>query len=573
MKPEVLRYAVAVLFFSGLLSSARAVGDATWETTPTSSYWYSTTNWTPENVPNTINDTATFGVSSITTINEAPGGLTTNLGAFVFTPGASAYTIDFSRDLYTVAEIAQGVTNDSGVLQIFSVPISSEFRDINELNNVVSFINSATAGALTQWTAAGSSTGAYRPAEIIFNDSSTAASGTFIINPGGSDRGGEDGDGFGGIIDFRNSSTAGQSTINVNGGAAGADYGSAPSAYFTDEATAADAIITMTGGTIPFADGGVLDFYLSSSAGNAQITNEGGAFGEAKPGQTSFHDTTTASNATIIADAGVEGASGGLVQFWDGSTGESARLELFGNGTLDISFHSAPGVTVGSIEGDGRVTLGANRLTTGANRLSTTFSGVISGTGSLAKIGSGTLTLTGPNTYSGATQVSRGKLLMQDRTGSLMIIRGNVSAAGGAFGGSGRVGGAVIVGTPSGRPGTLEANELRGGNFIIQKSLTFNSAATYQVDLNSDAGRYSNVSAEGVTISEGAFLTVKDIGNSSFGPVNLTIIVNTSSQPIAGEFANLPEGGSITVGMNTFYASYHGGNGNDFTLTTVPPQP
>src|SRR5262249_51737813 len=192
------------------------------------------------------------------------------------------------------------------------------------------------------------------------------------------------------------------------------------------------------------------------------------------------------------------------------------------------------------------------------------------GPGSLTKIGPGTLTLKGPNTYTGLTQVKQGKLLIKDRTGGLTIIKGSVAVNGGTFGGSGLVGGKVTVANNMGGGGVLEANQLQGGNFIIQKNLTFNSGATYQVDLNSNAGRYSNVWGNGVTIEEGAFFTMKDFGNSSFGPVNLGIINNTGSGPIVGEFANLPEGGSITVGQNTFYATYNGGDGNDFELTNVP---
>ena len=59
--------------------------------------------------------------------------------------------------------------------------------------------------------------------------------------------------------------------------------------------------------------------------------------------------------------------------------------------------------------------LGANRLTVGSNNLSTLFSGAIQdggfmgGTGgSLAKIGTGTLTLSGANTYTGGTLISAG---------------------------------------------------------------------------------------------------------------------------------------------------------------------
>ena len=70
-------------------------------------------------------------------------------------------------------------------------------------------------------------------------------------------------------------------------------------------------------------------------------------------------------------------------------------------------------MTSGSIEGAGNYVLGANTLTTGSLNTSTQVDGVISGTGGgLTKVGTGTLTLTGTNTYTGATTISAGTLAL-----------------------------------------------------------------------------------------------------------------------------------------------------------------
>ncbi|AXK38762.1 hypothetical protein DWG20_04570 [Crenobacter cavernae] len=75
--------------------------------------------------------------------------------------------------------------------------------------------------------------------------------------------------------------------------------------------------------------------------------------------------------------------------------------------TLDLDGHDQ---TIGSLAGAGDVALGSAKLTTGADNGSTTFSGDIAGTGGLSKTGSGTLTLSGDNGYSGATHVDGGTL-------------------------------------------------------------------------------------------------------------------------------------------------------------------
>jgi hypothetical protein len=49
----------------------------------------------------------------------------------------------------------------------------------------------------------------------------------------------------------------------------------------------------------------------------------------------------------------------------------------------------------------------------------------------------------------------------------------------------------------------------------------------------------------------------------------LTLISNTSVNPISGTFSNLPDSGIVTINGNNFQASYEGGDGNDLTLTVV----
>ena len=67
--------------------------------------------------------------------------------------------------------------------------------------------------------------------------------------------------------------------------------------------------------------------------------------------------------------------------------------------------------TIGSLAGAANVTLGSSALTVGGNNQSTTYSGGLSGSGLFTKVGSGTLTLSGVNYNSGGTTVSAGRLV------------------------------------------------------------------------------------------------------------------------------------------------------------------
>ncbi len=78
------------------------------------------------------------------------------------------------------------------------------------------------------------------------------------------------------------------------------------------------------------------------------------------------------------------------------------------------------------------------------------------------------------------------------------------------------------------------------------------------------------VIANGVTIKAGAQFAFIDIRSAALPPGTLfTAIHNTSANPIAGAFVNLPDGSTFTNNGNTYQVNYKGGDGNDLTLTVV----
>jgi hypothetical protein len=104
----------------------------------------------------------------------------------------------------------------------------------------------------------------------------------------------------------------------------------------------------------------------------------------------------------------------------------------------------------------------------------------------------------------------------------------------------------------------------------VQKGGCFNSDGTYECGVNTKSALADKVVANGVTINSGRFLLRDPREYALSLGTTLTVIDNTSADPITGTFANLADGSTITMGANTFQATYEGGDGNDLTLTVVP---
>jgi autotransporter-associated beta strand protein len=572
-----------------LLLSARTTtfaGSATWQLDPATGDWNTATNWTPTTEPNGSADTATFSLSNTTEISISTGttvdGTTFNtaVDGITFAAGASHFTItvnpfvaaNANNNFLTLSGV--GITNNSGITQNFVTAAGANYNYAD-----IVFTNSASAGSSTSFTNRGAGnpfTAGGVSGETRFYDTSTAANGVFT-NSGATYLAGN-----GGFTSFLGSSTAANGTFINNGGTfTGFGIGSHGGiTRFSETSTAANGTFTNNASTVSGSLGGSTQFYDASTAGNGTFTSNGSTVSGAGSGYMIFAYISTAGNATLIANGGSGGGDGGTIFFFDSSKGGTARVEVFGNGNLDISAHDFPGVTVGSIEGSGNVFLGANNLTLGSNNLNTTFSGVIQDGGgflgdtggSLSKIGSGKLVLSNANTYTGGTTVNAGTLLVNNTSGS-GTGTGAVHVNAGTLSGSGTIAGAVTVGTKSGPGAFLSPGlSLSPGTLTIQSALTLNSDATYHFELNRHIMTADEVIANGVTINGARFSFTDLHGGAVARGTVFTIIENTAASSIAGEFTNLPDGSMFKAKGNTFEVSYEGGDGNDLTLTAIKPK-
>jgi Big-like domain-containing protein len=128
--------------------------------------------------------------------------------------------------------------------------------------------------------------------------------------------------------------------------------------------------------------------------------------------------------------------------------------------------------------------------------------------------------------------------------------------------GSGTVGNVVVAYL---RPGWNNPGgaDLHNGGPIRTKSLTITQQ--YGVDLT--ALNIDQALVTGTVTLTGASLALSL--PSAYPPAGtpITIISNDGNDPVVGTFTGLPEGGTLTVNGIVFTISYHGGDGNDVTLT------
>jgi fibronectin-binding autotransporter adhesin len=114
-------------------------------------------------------------------------------------------------------------------------------------------------------------------------------------------------------------------------------------------------------------------------------------------GNNTYSGATTVSSGTLQA--------GSATAFSANSAFNVMGLSVLDLNGFDVSIGSLAGVAGAT------VSLGVHTLTAGGNNASTTYAGLITGTGGLTKVGSGTLTLSGTSTYTGPTNINAGVLV------------------------------------------------------------------------------------------------------------------------------------------------------------------
>lgn len=249
---------------------------------------------------------------------------------------------------------------------------------------------------------------------------------------------------------------------------------------------------------------------------------------------------------------------------------------VFDGGTLTL--------LAGASSGQGFTVNAAGGTFTSPTNGSAQLSGLVSGAGGLTVNGTGTLMLTGNNSYSGGTTVNSGTLIVG---GSSPLGTGPVVvAAAGTLMGTGTIRGPLTVaGTlkPGNSPGFLAVNAtvtMNGGSTYLQ-----DIAGTVQASRASPVGAtgyysFLNITGGQFVIQPNAILTPRlsglfTPGESGFGSMPYTPVLGdrfrmvTADGGISGRFSTLTQPSELAAGAQ-FVQFYNVAGSNSLDLAVIP---
>jgi autotransporter-associated beta strand protein len=307
--------------------------------------------------------------------------------------------------------------------------------------------------------------------------------------------------------------------------------------------------ITLTGnstftGNISIQKGAVTFSYSSGSS----LGNVADAITLGSAGNGSATLISTASATTLRNNVTVASGSGGTLLL--GSSSGAASDTIFG-GTLTLNDN----LTITSSKASGAFVR---------------FTNVVSGVGGLTKIGTGAVRLNGANTYTGATVINEGTL----------IVNGTHSAGAGAYtvnsggtlSGTGTISRAVSVNAG----GTLAPGNSPGILHIGDLSMANDSTNIFELNGTTVGTQYDQLDVTGTVDLDNNAVLVLSVGYSAAMGDMFTIVNNDGTDPVSGLYKE-PSGNVLSQGEEFapsgtpgFKINYLGGTGNDIVLTVVP---
>jgi autotransporter-associated beta strand protein len=240
-------------------------------------------------------------------------------------------------------------------------------------------------------------------------------------------------------------------------------------------------------------------------------------------------------SGTLTVNGASTGFHGGVLQIENNTALVNATV-ITNNTTVPGLAFTVTAPQLGALGGSGNLAIPATSLTVGSNGASTSHSGVLSGSGALIKSGIGNLTLAGANTYTGATDVSAGKLFV---TGSLANTVTTIAPTA-TLGGSGSVGGAVTCN------GTL-APGTSAGTLTLSNGLVL---ATTSV-LNYELGTVSDRTAVTGDLTLAGTLNVTALPGFGAGSFTLFTYTGALTDEDGLQITNLPAGFEAVINIAT----------------------
>jgi autotransporter-associated beta strand protein len=155
---------------------------------------------------------------------------------------------------------------------------------------------------------------------------------------------------------------------------------------------------------------------LNSATGSFKFIGISGQNVEVGNDQSDYTGTTEVTGTSFTVTAAT-----------DNAFGKTSKLTVGANTTVDFDEYSQ---TVGGLDGNGKITNGDLTVNTGSGN--STFNGTLEETSSLTKKGNNKLTLSGNNSYTGATNINTGTLELTG-AGSIKNSSGVTLAAGTTF--------------------------------------------------------------------------------------------------------------------------------------------